>query len=410
LPAQHIQRLLSQIDACEAVDAYFAALGGALLIQGRIAEALVHLEKALLLNPDLPGTQLDYAQALALSGQKSAAVQLVDQVSTRPDIKPELKQWLTELTEVKPTPRWRSQILLQLGYGRESNFNNNTSANSLSIVLPTGGTIEVPINSDSVAQSGQAHKGLALVQTQRELGPGQLRLVALAQTRDPLGLPVANTRAADIAGDYSLGFGPNRFSLRVSNQILRREEELRYRELSYGLRYEYANAQRLPCLLAAAGNWARQSQQEAEVPANKSRFISYKLEAACHTTFGSVTTVSWSQGRTSPQEGSFEGGAKNRQEITLRHEQPLAFAGRIGQISVWGRRNRITDSEATLPLLGSIVVTTQRNDFGLGYWWPVSRQWSIGLDLESIAQTSNNPLQKFRNRSSYLGLRWQAGS
>ena len=58
---------------CDEQAACQAQKGAQLLAQGRVEEAAVALEKALLLDPNLPGAQLDYAQALALIGLKGSA-------------------------------------------------------------------------------------------------------------------------------------------------------------------------------------------------------------------------------------------------------------------------------------------------------------------------------------------------
>ena len=55
-------------DPCDEQAICQAQKGAQLLAQGRVEEAAVALEKALLLDPNLPGAQLDYAQALALIG------------------------------------------------------------------------------------------------------------------------------------------------------------------------------------------------------------------------------------------------------------------------------------------------------------------------------------------------------
>ena len=60
-------------DPCDEQATCQAQRGAQLLAQGRVEEAAIALEKALLLDPNLPGAQLDYAQALAQIGLKGSA-------------------------------------------------------------------------------------------------------------------------------------------------------------------------------------------------------------------------------------------------------------------------------------------------------------------------------------------------
>ena len=89
------QDLSKWVEVCDG-NAFFHAFRGAqLLAQGQIEVAAIALEKALLLNPDLPGAQLDYAQALAQIGLKGSARAILNEVLQRPDIQPQLKTQLS---------------------------------------------------------------------------------------------------------------------------------------------------------------------------------------------------------------------------------------------------------------------------------------------------------------------------
>jgi predicted Zn-dependent protease len=71
-------------DPCDEQAICQAQKGAQLLAQGRVEEAAIGLEKALLLDPNLPGAQLDYAQALAQIGLKgSASAMLADVLKAR---------------------------------------------------------------------------------------------------------------------------------------------------------------------------------------------------------------------------------------------------------------------------------------------------------------------------------------
>jgi hypothetical protein len=72
----------------------------------------------------------------------------------------------------------------------------------------------------------------------------------------------------------------------------------------------------------------------------------------------------------------------------------------------WFRQTQVQDSEQFSPLLGDLVSRSTRNDWGVGVWWPMSGQWSAGLDVESTSQKSSNVLLNIKNLSLYAGLRW----
>jgi hypothetical protein len=72
----------------------------------------------------------------------------------------------------------------------------------------------------------------------------------------------------------------------------------------------------------------------------------------------------------------------------------------------WFRQTRVQDSEQFSPLLGDLVSRSIRNDWGAGVWWPLSGQWSAGVDVESTSQKSSNVLLNIKNLAIYAGLRW----
>ena len=98
-------QLAQWADACEDNAFFHAYLGAKLLALGQTEAAAVSLEKALLINPDLPGAQLDYAQALAEIGLKGSARAILNEVLQRPDIQPELKVQLSKAQQAQAQPQ-----------------------------------------------------------------------------------------------------------------------------------------------------------------------------------------------------------------------------------------------------------------------------------------------------------------
>jgi tetratricopeptide (TPR) repeat protein len=402
-PRVHLSRLIAMAERCETDAAYFAYLGGQYLNVGRVAEAATQLEKALLLNPDLPGAQLDYAQALAQMGQKSAAIELVDQVSARPDIRPELKFWLQGLSQAKPVRQWEWAALLQTSIGREGNLNNATYTDQLTLSLPSG-PVDVPLGNEDAPRKGTSSKTAAVLQGRHALGVGQLGLALLLQSRNPYSNEFDSTEQADLSLEYGWPALSGKLNLRVNSQFYRKSDQYRYIEQAASLRYLRALPIVPKCDAGLGLGYA--NQVENSTAQQRWRQHNYRLELQCQIISGGTTGLQMARGLTRPHGEPAPGGSKKRNDFSFRHEQAVPLAGRQGQFSVWSRQTSTVDSESTLPLLGSIVVGVQRFDAGLGYWWPLSKQWSIGIELESTNQKSNNPLQRLKNSISYLGIRW----
>jgi hypothetical protein len=101
------------------------------------------------------------------------------------------------------------------------------------------------------------------------------------------------------------------------------------------------------------------------------------------------------------------GGDKRRKELLVRHER---FVGPVldqTQLSAWFRYAKSQDRQVFSELLGDLKTSARRLDLGIGYWVPVQKSWSAGLNLEATSQRSNNTLFNLRNLGVYFGLRWR---
>jgi hypothetical protein len=117
-------------------------------------------------------------------------------------------------------------------------------------------------------------------------------------------------------------------------------------------------------------------------------------------------------GQDKAQDASRPGGNRARADLMLRHEQyvqtpQMPLVGNLsGQLTAWLRYASSKDKLAYSELLGDLKSNTQRSDVGLGYWVPVSKQWSAGLNIETTSQRSNNTLFNLKNLAVYAGIRW----
>ena len=129
--------------------------GVLLLSLGRGRDAAEVLERAVLLQPDFPGIQLDFAQALAASGDRLSAGSLIERLLLRQDIHSGFRQILER--EKEALRRTRTPLTLkassQLGY--ETNL--NSAPNSRFFTLTSGGG-PVVLELD---ESGRKRSGVA---------------------------------------------------------------------------------------------------------------------------------------------------------------------------------------------------------------------------------------------------------
>ena len=137
-----------------------------------------------------------------------------------------------------------------------------------------------------------------------------------------------------------------------------------------------------------------------------------RIDWVCRTSKNQETHAALGGGQDKAQDASRPGGNKARADLMLRHEQfvqmpQMPVIGNLsGQLTAWLRHASSKDKLAYSELLGELKSNTQRSDFGLGYWVPVSKQWSAGLSIETTSQRSNNTLFNLKNSAVYAGIRW----
>lgn len=398
--AQRSQLKLAQSLAadCDSRADYHAHLGQLLLQGGQHQAAANALEKSLLLNPEQPGTQLDYAHALALLGEKASAQHIVSQVSARPDIDPGLRQWLLggNNPQPSPTPRWTWAQLLQTTAGHESNLTSATHANAITLYL-SNGPVLVPLDDGAQPQSGTALKTLLAAQGQSPPGSPDLRLSLALQTRNAK--PAADNHLLALSGSYVRPLGAGQAHLRWDGQQYKSNNSFAYTSQGLSLQYHWV-PRSVPCKWHVTLGSADQSY--AGSPDQDGRFHQARFDGSCKHPDQSETHWGLGAGQDRAQSSQRPGGNKNRSDWGVRHDRTLGNTA----TQLWLKQTRQQDRERFSPLLGELVSRSIRTDWGAGAWWPLSGQWSWGLEVESTSQKSTNALLNIRNLSIYTGLRW----
>jgi len=152
--AERLEASLAPMMAeCLESSEYFALYGAALMDNGKLAEALETLERALLLDASNGAAQIDYAQALYLRGQLFSALQLNDQLLQRQDLTPELQRLLEDRQQ-----SWRQQTR-QHGFqadvltGYDNNLNGAPDPGQITLTL-SGEPVLLALNPEYRPVSG----------------------------------------------------------------------------------------------------------------------------------------------------------------------------------------------------------------------------------------------------------------
>lgn len=139
-----LERLESVRDACNDHPAFLALLGGLWLEQGDATRALLWLERALMLSPELHAAQADHALALASLGDFTARNELVSQWRDRRDVPPlvwaRLMNTVPKPALVGSSSPWVRLRELTLFVGHESNLDHSPRLDELTITPPDGPT------------------------------------------------------------------------------------------------------------------------------------------------------------------------------------------------------------------------------------------------------------------------------
>ncbi len=431
-----LQALAPWAEACDESATYHAHRGAQLLALGQGEAAAIALEKALLLNPELAGAQLDFAQALAQIGLKGSARAILSDVLQRPDIQPQLKAQLSSATLTPSSTAsnvssaqanfspWSFSTLAQTAYGRESNLNGATYTDALTLYL-SNGPVTLSLSDNAKPQPGMAFKTTLSAQAVYK-APGSQELSINTALSSRAGASTADKSlgansqtaegslryslpmlAGDASGVWQLGASASDFNLSTQSAYQDRGMSLKYAWDSMGARCKWAPAlgsieQQFPQSISLNGTYRFTRMEMLCSDSRQGQLSSGLGQQETHIAFGG--------GQDTAQTNSRPGGNRSRLDLLVRHEQLLTlsvFSANVsGQLTAWLRAASSKDHQPYSELLGDLKSRTIRQDMGLAFWWPIAQNWSTGLNLEATSQRSNNTLFNLKNSTFYLGLRW----
>lgn len=147
--------------------AFLAVLGALLLDEGDVEQAMMWLERSVMLDPDRLGARVDLALALSAAGQPAALKELAEQLRNRSDMPAALRDRLypaerPSVFALPPVrlghalrPEWGFQSEVSLLTGHEGNLDRSPRLNELTLTLPDG-PLTLPVES-------QPRSGLATI-------------------------------------------------------------------------------------------------------------------------------------------------------------------------------------------------------------------------------------------------------
>jgi hypothetical protein len=413
LPA--LDRELASYEAECSRDAPYLAYRGAVLNGlGKYVEASSLLEGALLLEPDLAGAQIDYAEALAGMGETSAATSLLREVLARPDVPPETRAFIVRrLNALDIVQRfdalvglrsvgedWHGAASVTLKGGYDTNLNSAPSRSTLGLTLPGGDELVF-----ALADSVRAHGGAATIGefrgniARRFEGGGSLQVYGDARARYSGSNSPSDTdyEQGQVVGAWTQPLGSGDAFVTLGGT-----------RLHYGGDDLYSAVR-----LTAGRDWSYQPCQprlgfEGELRRYPvaheldGRFYSLATGIACK--LGTDRLFAAARAGVDAAERDRPGG--DQRHVDLR----LAWVGTLGPGSVLADLVVAHQRDATgySPLLkDNATRRLYRANLYLEYVYPLSSSWALVGSLEGSFQRSNLPLFDVSGQAVYLGVRWQ---
>jgi hypothetical protein len=401
-PAERLaeaDRLSGLGEVCKERADYFAYRGVVLLVLRQTQQAANALEKAIMLDPDLAGTQLDYAQALAELGELDPARHLAHEVSRRSDVPPALKDWLWErlgqLEQATWTREWSARWLV----GGESNLNSASNLNTLILTLP-GGDIPVALAPSEHRRGGNAQRLDLAGIASRPVGNGLLLMSGEVSARGSSGNSDTNQRmvGANAAYFHTLPFG--QMGLRLAGIRLAIGSEEVYAGRGWSLLYMLPEGMSPSNCRVNLGR-DQESRGFPASPVLDGEYIGYQASLNCREG-GWHWSLGLQSGLDRPQDVARLGGEQRRDSLSLGVGRGVG----AGRLSVAAQIDRQTDRDLYSALLGGVAREVNRSSGRITYEYPVTKQVLVTAYCEKTSQNANISLFNIENKALYFGLRY----
>lgn len=436
------------LQRCEQSAPYLLRLGTLRNQQARYEQAADHLERALMLAPGEPEALLQYAIALAGSGDTLSALNLMADLQKRPDLPDPLRAslrsvvatwapvvqgpiWAAAGAAAAPAAFTRFSAGTRLGY--DSNLQGSSRISSLTLTLP-GESVTLPIEPSQLPRSGGVLQTDLRATHQRMLPSGarwgtqaalQQRytpsLLAAGSTQaewqvDFTAAPVQKSSAAiekeavNIPGSRSGGWAP---WVSASVAALHGRSGTRYASQSLSLGIEHA-------ALGCAARWGidGQNRELRSNPILSGRYLGGSVQWHCAPAPNGLQWLAVLRvGQDRATNPARPGGDQNQAGLRLHANAPAPnlwepVAGTAGQGGArWvldADYSHARDHHGYSPLLSNgRVRRVDRLTARMEWQQPVRPGVQAVVGAEAIVQHSSLSLFQVRSQGVWVGLRGQ---
>ena len=392
-----------------------AQLGGLLLENDDPTQALVWLERSLLLDPGNLGAQADHAIALAALGEPEALRALSEAWRQRSDIPSGLRERLfptapgrqyalpsARLGEPEP-PRWGLQGEINVAIGRESNLDRSPRLTELTLTVPEGPLV-LPVISEP--RTGNASIASAAVQGGYAIGERTvLRSGLNLNVRRAPSEPGTDWHQAQWAAEVEhRGSG---WRLQAEGGVVWIGGPLNepYRLHRFGLAAELMlNV----CGVRASGSHDRREQSRTALLNSSTELWTLSLQCPVPGLPSWLVSLNLSAGDDKPDSAERPGGPQRLRAEGLRVSGPLGSATRL---DFYLRDSDVADASGYSVLLDNNAIRRQKlrqvslelNHSLRRFGW---QGWSATLQWQTATQRSNIQLFSYRADTVYGGVRW----
>lgn len=429
-----VDEQLARLPDCQRSVPFLTQIGQLLNTRGRYLEALDHLERALLLNPNLPQAQLDYAIALAGSGDLLSAGLLLDSILAQSDLPPDLRRTLLQARQRLANPERLAAagkadaagnplavgFSASLRHGRDSNLLGTPSISSLELTFP-GELVVVQLADGNAPRAGSYTRADAKLELSHHTpGAGRWELAASHMARTSPAVPEANTQQTELALEYSrpMGQSSGPWGAYLGTSLVNITTDGGTHYASQGLVTGLQWAQpatpptpmpqpalvRSTCSARAGLEW--QNRDLSSNPILSSSYAGSAAHWACSATGGGQWQLSAKLGLDRPRDPDRPGGEQTVASLRGIALWPLSTVQQAGSVLVEAEVSTSRDTTGYSPLLDNAAVRSSRRlttrleyqrMLGAGLLGTVGAEWS--------GQDSNLALFRVQNWGSYAALR-----
>jgi hypothetical protein len=408
---------LAHLPECHNTPRFLAQIGHLLNNQGRYQEALEHLERAILFDPDRPETQLDYAIALAGSGDTLSASQLLDGILSQPQLSPtvrsallQARQRLANNNTPPPPPPFSISLNANLRQGQDSNLLGTTHIKSLSLTLPDQ-TVVLELADNNAPRAGSYTRAdLRLELGHNRPDGSRWELSTSLMRRNSPAVPEANTQQTELLLDRSpppdQAWGPYLSAFQVN---LNTDGGTHYttQGLSVGLQAPHAKTFLSPVCKSRIGlEW--QNRNFASAPVLSGVYSGVRALRGCATPAGGQWQFSTSLGQDRPLDPTRPGGLQTLVNLRGVSIWPAAAIGMVGALVLDLDFTQARDTTGYSALLDNAAVrSTARISTRVEYQRPLSDHLRLTLGAEWSSQTANIALFRVQSWGPYATLQAQ---